>query len=254
MRLKPSVLEVILAQACRSTVSTLLPSKMEERAWETWGEDEDEDDLRKWDELEELDYENLPAGVAEEEFVRMLVDLKWTGVLSARQVCTLAFWASRAGARGSIAKLAERPDAQTGKFARRFDKVIGTKPADVPAYNVPTIRRPRTSASRTLEPIPVILPIEAVEEELEQSLGPVTELREAIAAEELPPFYTQHPLVRDAPPNVDIHPVALYMDGVSFQRQDGVLGIWLHMLLSTSRHLLCVVRKSELCTCGCKGW
>ena len=70
----------------------------------------------------------------------------------------------------------------------------------------------------------------------------------------MPPFYTQHPLVRGAPPNTDVHPAAVYMDGVAFQRQDGVLGIWLHLLLCNTRHLLCAIRRSEMCTCGCKGW
>ena len=64
---------------------------MEERAWETWGENDLEDEFQ-WDDLGEPDYENIPADVAEEEFVRMLVGLKLTNVLSARQVCTLAFW------------------------------------------------------------------------------------------------------------------------------------------------------------------
>ena len=184
----------------------------------------------------------------------MLVQLKLTNVLSARQVCTLAFWASRAGAKGTIAKLAVKPDAQTGKFSKKFDSVVGTKPSDVPAYGVATVRRPRASATRTFEPIPLLLPHEAIGEELGNSPVALSELRQAIEDDELPPFYTEHPMVRDAGPTADIHPAALYMDGVAFQRQDGVLGIWIHLLLTTSRHLLCVIRRSELCTCGCKGW
>ena len=103
----------------------------------------------------------------------------------------MAFWASRAGAQVTIAKLAVRPDAQTGKFSKKFDSVVGTKPSDVPAYGVATVRRPRASATRTFEPSPLLLPHEAIGEELGNSPVALSELRQAIEDDELPPFYTE---------------------------------------------------------------
>ena len=228
-----------------------------ERAWETWGKAAWEQDLDPvgWCDLEEPDYDDIPPAVAEDEFVRELVELKLTNVLSAKQACVLAFWASKAGLSGPAKKMGLRPDSQSGKFSRKFDDFIGSVPADEPIYEVKTVVRPRSSATRTDVQMPMIPPHEAVQEELARSAEPLQQqLRDALDLGEMPPFYTEHPAVTSAPEGVLVQPAALYMDGVAFQRQDGVLGIWLHLLFSKSRHLLSVVRRSELCSCGCKGW
>ena len=51
-----------------------------------------------------------------------------------------------------------------------------------------------------------------------------------------------------------VHPVSLYLDSVSYSRPDSCLGIWCYFSLTGQRHLLAVLRHSEMCTCGCKGW
>ena len=208
-----------------------------------------------WDDLEEVDYDAVPKAVAEEEFVRQLVELKLTNILSAKQVCSIAFWATKAGLSGPASKLALRPDSQTGKFSRKFDTFLGSLPSDVPAYEVPTVLRPRTTATRVVAQLPVMPPHESLLEELDvNGTSLAQELRDALDDDEMPPFYTDHPAVIAAPPDVLVHPAALYMDGVAFQRQDSVLGIWAHLLFSKKRHLLVVIRRSEMCTCGCRGW
>ena len=76
-----------------------------------------------------------------------------------------------------------------------------------------------------------------------------------VAANELPPTYTDHPLVRQGrDEGFKVLPLALYLDGVSFQRKDSVLGVWVYSLVTRKRHLLSVLRRSEICNCGCKGW
>ena len=67
------------------------------RLWETSGDVAWEQEV-KWADLDESNYDDVPTGEAEEEFVRQLVELKLTNVLSAKQVCTLALWASKASA------------------------------------------------------------------------------------------------------------------------------------------------------------
>eukprot|EP00969_Alexandrium_andersonii_P127422 5631904-Alexandrium_andersonii.AAC.1 len=58
----------------------------------------------------------------------MLIDLKQSGSLSARQTCVLAFWASKAGACGQVGKLAFPPDKEhTGGYSRHFDSIAGTR-------------------------------------------------------------------------------------------------------------------------------
>ena len=76
------------------------------RLWETWGEaawEKSTDDV-KWSDIDEPDYGDVPTHIAEEELVRHLIELKLTGVLSAKQTCTIAFWAAKAGAAGPVVK------------------------------------------------------------------------------------------------------------------------------------------------------
>lgn len=75
-------------------------------SWEGWTPGPS--DLPAWGK-DELDYSAVPPEAAGMELFEMLVRLKITSVLSARQRCILAFWASNAGAFGDIAKLALRP-------------------------------------------------------------------------------------------------------------------------------------------------
>ncbi len=55
------------------------------------------------------------------------------------------------------------------------------------------------------------------------------------------------------------NPLSLYVDGVSYMmnaggRNDTVLGIWIESMLSRQRHMLCAVKQSDFCNCGCRGW
>ena len=44
------------------------------------------------------------------------------------------------------------------------------------------------------------------------------------------------------------------MDGVPFQRRDGLVAFYVYNLATQVRHLVAVVRKSAMCTCGCLAW
>eukprot|EP00969_Alexandrium_andersonii_P011182 485865-Alexandrium_andersonii.AAC.1 len=55
-------------------------------------------------------------------------------------------------------------------------------------------------------------------------------------------------------------PCALYLDGVRFTRsigtgrQDSFVGFYTYNLLTGKRHVAGLLRRSELCRCGCRGW
>lgn len=68
------------------------------------------------------------------------------------------------------------------------------------------------------------------------------------------PLYVEHRAVRTKAPGEVVVPWALYIDGISFQDHDGVLGLWAHNLCSGKRHLLAALRSTENCNCGCSGW
>ena len=212
-------------------------------------------DSRFWDEPEEVDYKNVDADFAGEQLVDFLVSLKDSGRVSAKTTCVLAFWASRAGARGDgLASLGLRPDQKSGKYSEHFDKWSGVdikRQNFYPLYMGISLRH---ECSRTWGSIPCRLPHEVLRDELLTSPLPRQKLLDAASRNDLPSRYWSHRFVIGAPEGEVVHPICLYMDGVQFSRRDSVLGIWTHFLLSPKRHLLCVLKKSQLCDCGCSGW
>jgi len=49
-------------------------------------------------------------------------------------------------------------------------------------------------------------------------------------------------------------PVAIYMDGTQYTKRDSFWDIFVQNMQSGRRHLYAIVRKEDLCKCGCKGW
>lgn len=226
--------------------------------WRKWGKEQQPNDggqsWAKWETEDDVDWDSLPEEVAEEELMNYIVSLKLANTLSAKQACLLAFLASRAGAKGEVQKLGLHPGAGSGKYSARFDKIVGTFPRDLPAYQVDLARRLRHDATREWGPVPMIPPHEALANELAQSREPEDALRRALRDNALPPAYSEHPSVVALQPGEVMHPICRYMDGVSFSRVDSCLGVWCHLLLTGRRHLLAVLRRTELCNCGCRGW
>ena len=62
---------------------------------------------------------------ASEYFFDYLVQLKMTGILNAKQVCSISHWAKLAGLQGKGAELALSPGVKGGNFSRKFDRVWG---------------------------------------------------------------------------------------------------------------------------------
>ena len=102
--------------------------------------------------------------------------------------------------------------------------------------------------------IPVLPPLEAIDEEILYNPGIKDKLNQMIEDGQLPDAYFQHKAYLDAPADTPVYPLVVYLDGVKFQRVDGVLGVWIYNLVTGLRQLLVVVRKSQLCACGCRGW
>ena len=50
------------------------------------------------------------------------------------------------------------------------------------------------------------------------------DLDESVALAQWPPAYTQHPVTQASAENPV--PVAMFVDGASFQKRDGVIGFW----------------------------
>lgn len=180
-----------------------------------------------------------------------LVELRRSGRLSAKEVCTLAFLAENAGAKG-VSALAVRPEAASGDFQRRFDRATGFRTAtglcvdlEMPGYS-------SQKGTRVIHRIKAIPPHEALAAEVSQDPTAPAEFRESVRARSLPPSYFAHPLVvRNGPVML---PVALYMDGAPYQKRDSELGVVLINMATQTRHLIMVIRRDLMCRCGCKSW
>ena len=135
------------------------------RAWEQ--------DIRAWEqdlyhggeddgsgaEQESIDYGRLSPEEAGDCLSSMLIELKLTGVLSAKQACVLSFYATAAGATGFVSGLAMRPDSHSGSFARHFDRALDINPE--PGDDFYEVRLPvykRSEAARSTQEVPVATP------------------------------------------------------------------------------------------------
>lgn len=182
-----------------------------------------------------------------------LLSQHFAGKLSAKSLCIIAWWASRAGAKGSVADFALNPKSTGGHFQRKVDTVCGVSLKKHKFYEVSVPSHSRADYSRTSLPHPMRLPHEVVEELAQKTPDLAEKLRQARRSGSLPPAYETHSVVVQHPADAVV-PLALFVDGVQFTRRANMVGFFLYDLLTSERRLLTVVRKSLLCTCGCKGW
>ena len=115
-------------------------------------------------------YADVTEDDASEELAQMLIFLKQSHTITAKHTCCLAWWAARAGVKGTVAKLARRPDSEN--FSRHFDAVLRKLDPSVHAADhyealVPCHRR--ADASQSAMWVPTLLPLEAVEAELAET-------------------------------------------------------------------------------------
>ena len=144
------------------------------------------------------------------------------------------------------------PNRQSGKYSSHWDEAIGGRPTDdvFRDVTVPTFHRfDATLCEVELPTIPVHAAL--VDEWRSQDLRPA--LSESIASGSLGRVYAEHPVVQSARPDECVWPYAIYVDGFSYRRHDGIIAYYVHPLPTNTRHLRAAVRASELCSCGCRG-
>ena len=66
----------------------------------------------------------------------------------------------------------------------------------------------------------------------------------------------KHPVYQKVPPDQHwrVRPLGLYFDGTPFTRRESFVGVFVNDLLSGEKILICVLRKQQLCQCGCRGF
>ena len=215
----------------------ILPSQPPESESGEWSEDSD----TEW-------YKDICPEEAGATLVELLVNLHLEGKLSAKNLCVLCFYAEKAGV--SAAKdLSYKPDTKAvGHFSRHVGRILGSD--KINSYKLKIPSHCKNDVTRSINEFDVMLPHEVILEEI-SDLPADFDLNGKKA--EVWQQFREHTAFSE---NVDDLPVPLsmYLDGVPFTKNDSFLGIWISNLITGSRHILCLFRKSDLCRCGCKQW
>ena len=143
---------------------------------------------------------------------------------------------------------------QTGAFSRKFDQVTGIMEEADDFYLMRTPCSFRSEGVRSNSEIVVWPPLEALAEEIDANSEMADELQKFIEGGRMPACYFDHPVVRAAAGVEPVYVYAIYMDGTTWSRVDGALGIWIRNLVTGKNRLATTLRKSEMCACGCRGW
>ena len=216
---------------------------------------------------EDFEFRRGGAGRSQEEidesandFMDMLLDLKLTGAtVSAKHVCLLCHYAVQGGwAHPSVAQFALGPqpegrEEQTGRWHKKLDSVLGIR-GDFEYYPLPMPGQDKHELDRTSKIIPTLLPFKTLSSEIASSTVAADRLDAGFVADEWAPSYTSHPVYVGRRVGEQVWPLALYLDGISFQKRDFMWVYVVYNLATGVRHLCVVLRASSLCRCGCGGW
>jgi hypothetical protein len=210
-----------------------------------WGSDSDD--------AADADLSKLSAEEAGDVLAQHLIDLQSRGVLSARWVCTLVFFAKRAGAAGFVGKVAFNPNSNSGHFQRHLESVLLHKQERRELYEFQLPGHTRYDKYRCEHTFHALPLHEQLASELAENPDMNQRFDELKANQEWPDQYYSHRLVRSYP-GERVWPLSLYLDGVAYSNIDNVLGITISNMVSGTRHLCVTLRKALICRCGCRGW
>ena len=179
--------------------------------------------------------------VASTEFMDVLLSMYLESAISARILCTLCWWAAKAGMPGQLLRdCACNPDSDSGNFQKRLDSKLGFGGEKAKAYKL-QVPCCKTALSRDTMMLPLRPPHELVEEDMASHPHVEEDLQERLAAGEMPPCYTDNPIVKAS--LTSVIPYAIFMDGLPYSLVDTVLGIWKLNWLTGARSLVGLVRE-----------
>jgi hypothetical protein len=186
------------------------------------------------------------------EFVRYMLSLMFASTISATIFCIVMWYAGRAGIKEATS-YGLKPGSHSSNYSRKVKTLLGWRDrtifyeADVPGHG-------KHDLERSVQIVNVIPAHEqaASDRTIHEDDQVLRDLRAKDGG--LPPSYWHHPVVQGEGPDEITHPVAIYIDGVPYSHTDGVIGFWVHLLITGRRYLIAVLRKRIICNCGCRGW
>ena len=146
------------------------------------------------------------------------------------------------------------PGKESHRYSRHLDAKLGLMDKSK-YYPLSIPLNARMSASRVVENV-WSQPLQDAFQKMIDAMDDVrTTLADGVAAGFFPPSYHTHPVVANAGINEIVLPLMLYVDGVPITRRDGCVGFVLRCILPPRKpYLVLVLRKEDMCKCGCRGW
>ena len=172
------------------------------------------------------------------------------GKLVAEDLTRIAYMHTKSGGCG-LEDLSLDPSRCSG-WAEHVDKLV-TKEAAVPQlYEAKLPMFNKRSCGREEGSTMLYLPSVAIAKQVEEDGAP------DLKPELLTPAFLEHPVVRRETAKGTmlnrIRPVALYWDGVTDNKKQTFVAMFAHDLQADVKHLVFIIRKQQLCKCGCRGW
>ena len=97
--------------------------ELEEASWESDVGPAEGEEVGSEEEGSETEAEDVTGKEAEEELVNLLLDQNRRGKLTAKDLCTLAWWAGKAGLQ-QVGELGMNPQSGSGNFRRHLDRFL----------------------------------------------------------------------------------------------------------------------------------
>jgi hypothetical protein len=182
------------------------------------------------------------------ELAELLLQLHTSGRLSAKDTCLLSHWATKAGAVGPARSLAKGPGAPSGHYQRHLDRAAGLRGSSDEFYALQIPGHTKHSVQRVSNLVRVVPPHEILHKEHAENPDLAAKLEDP----DWPPHFANHKIMKGSPGSVV--PLALYLDAAQYATRGAVLLFVICNLLSGARHLCCVLKKKDMCRCGCRGW
>eukprot|EP00971_Amphidinium_carterae_P334003 6469069-Amphidinium_carterae.1 len=180
---------------------------------------------------------------AQKDLLEFLMKMHDSGRMTAKTVCTVAHFCEQAGL-ASLSCLAVAPTSSTGNFQRRVDDYADRQQGRK-QFPIDTLSMPLTKGNkRIVADVPCLPPHTLLSALPSSKLRELQDsLRTASSSGQLPPVYTQHPVNRDLSSDKYRHiPMALYLDGLQFNRRDSILGVTVSPVMDKTKYLVFVLR------------
>ena len=174
-----------------------------------------------------------------------LLRLYAVGRLDAKAFCIACHWASMSGSHGEgLRRFGLSPNQSTGNYSKHL------------ARHLP---KQESAPELTMVEIPVsvkgkrdtkVIPVAPIHEILDAEANVCQDFQDTSGEDDWSATFRDHPFREKLGDSRDVHPIALYLDGIKYNRAigpraDSLIGITAYNLRTNRRHLVAVLSKDE---------